>query len=150
MPKRQGECKTLTHARHPALLQSGDPARIWTRARRYGALHVVWDGHGAVSAALGSARARARTRPWAPANEPTPWASSPSPSAWRGWCWPPWWAGSPIARPRTWTMRDAESTLEAAEVFAAALGLLARGSRVGQAAVVIGGVLALGAAVALA
>ncbi len=57
--------------------------------------------------------------------------------------------GLAIARPRTWTMHDAESTLEAAEVFAAAMGLIARRSGFGQAAVVIGGVLALGAAVAM-
>jgi hypothetical protein len=50
-----------------------------------------------------------------------------------------------VAYPRTWTMRDAGNTLIAAEVFAAFVGVLARKSAYGSSAIVIGGILALGA-----
>jgi hypothetical protein len=54
-----------------------------------------------------------------------------------------------LLEPRDWTMRDAGNTLLASEVVAAGVGLLAWRSGFGQAAVVIAGVLAVGALVAL-
>ncbi len=47
--------------------------------------------------------------------------------------------------PRTWTMMDARNSLIAGEVGAAFLGALARKSHYGSSAMIIGGVLALGA-----
>jgi hypothetical protein len=50
-----------------------------------------------------------------------------------------------VMYPRAWTMRDAGNTLLAAELVAAFVGALARKSGYGASALVIGGVLALGA-----
>jgi hypothetical protein len=50
-----------------------------------------------------------------------------------------------VLYPRTWTMRDAGNTLLAAELIAAFVGALARKSGYGASAMVIAGVLALGA-----
>jgi hypothetical protein len=53
------------------------------------------------------------------------------------------------ASPRSWTMRDAANTLMAGELMAAFIGALAaRRSGFGAAAMIIGGVLALGAWIA--
>ncbi len=54
-----------------------------------------------------------------------------------------------IVEPLSWTMRDAGNTLLAGEMVAVGVGLLARRSGLGQAAIVIGGVLVVGALVAL-
>jgi len=53
-----------------------------------------------------------------------------------------------LTQPRSWTSRDAKNTLLGIELLALFMGTLSRRSPYGLAAMVIGGVLALGAWIA--